>query len=79
MPERVGDLTCILYDCYKANSAVFLSSNNTVLRNLKNTPVLRQIPEIILNRFLKSITSKNAPIFFYLQIKYVAAQLHKAY
>lgn len=38
MPERVGDLTCTCMTVIMANSAVFPSSN-TVLINLKNTPV----------------------------------------
>lgn len=49
MPERVGDLTCTCMTAVIANSAVFPSSNNTVLINLKNTPVLTQVPEIIFN------------------------------
>lgn len=49
MPERVGDLTCTWMTAVTANSAAFPSSNNTVLINLKNTPVLRQILEIIFN------------------------------
>lgn len=41
MPERMGDLTCTCMTVVMANSAVFPSSNNTVLVNLKNTPVLK--------------------------------------
>lgn len=53
MPERVGDVTCTCMTVVMANSAVFPSSNNTVLINLKNTPVLRQISEIIFNSLKK--------------------------
>lgn len=53
MPERVGDVTCTCMTVITANSAVFPSSNNTVLINLKNTPVLRQISEIIFNSLKK--------------------------
>lgn len=51
-----------LYDCCNGKQCSFPSSNNTVLINLKNTPVLRQISEIIFNS-LKNKTfsqSKNA-------------------
>lgn len=41
MPEKVGDFTCTCMAAVMANSAVFLSSNNTVLIHLKNTPVLK--------------------------------------
>lgn len=48
MPERVSDdvhcMTAVM-----PNSAVFPSSNSTVSINLKNTPVLRKISEIIFN------------------------------
>ena len=48
MPERVGDDThCVTV--VMPDSAVFLSSNSTVSINLKNTPVLRKISEIIFN------------------------------
>lgn len=41
MPEKMGDFTCTCMAAVTANSAVFLSSNNTVLINVKNAPVLR--------------------------------------
>lgn len=47
MPERVGDVTCTCMTVIMANSAVFPSSNNTVLINLK------QISEIIFNSLKK--------------------------